>query len=93
MQFFDIGAVVYLLRKCIWWVPDFTVQRYHNTLVDLDAVADRLDEAAVRARGLCADSGDVCGPSAAQTRAAKMPSELRRCPVGRAGLEPATQGL
>jgi hypothetical protein len=37
MQFFDIGAVVYILRKCIWWVPDFTVQRYHNSLVELDA--------------------------------------------------------
>lgn len=23
MEFFDIGAVVYTLRKCAWWVPDF----------------------------------------------------------------------
>lgn len=37
MEFFDIGAVVYILRKCVWWVPDFTVQRYHDKLVELDA--------------------------------------------------------
>ena len=22
---YDVAAVVYLLRKLIWWVPDFTV--------------------------------------------------------------------
>ena len=32
----DIGAVVYLLRKCPWWVPDFTVARYRETLDRLD---------------------------------------------------------
>lgn len=32
----DIGAVVYLLRKCVWWVPDFTVERYHRRLRELD---------------------------------------------------------
>lgn len=37
MEFFDIGAVVYILRKCVWWVPDFTVQRYDARLHDLDA--------------------------------------------------------
>lgn len=37
MQFFDIGAVVYLLRKCVWWVPDFTVDRYREPLERLDA--------------------------------------------------------
>jgi hypothetical protein len=36
MEFFDIGAVVYILRKCIWWVPDFTVDRYHSALMRLD---------------------------------------------------------
>lgn len=36
MEFFDIGAVVYLLRKCVWWVPDFSVERYHDTLRRLD---------------------------------------------------------
>lgn len=37
MEFFDIGAVVYILRKCAWWVPDFTVDRYREALVRLDA--------------------------------------------------------
>lgn len=37
MEFFDIGAVVYILRKCVWWMPDFTVQRYDARLHDLDA--------------------------------------------------------
>ncbi|MEU4781955.1 methyltransferase domain-containing protein [Micromonospora sp. NPDC023633] len=37
MEFFDIGAVVYTLRKCVWWVPDFTVERYRDTLERLDA--------------------------------------------------------
>lgn len=37
MEFFDIGAVVYILRKCVWWVPDFTVERYDRRLRDLDA--------------------------------------------------------
>jgi SAM-dependent methyltransferase len=36
MEFFDIGAVVYILRKCVWWVPDFNVDRYHDTLKRLD---------------------------------------------------------
>jgi SAM-dependent methyltransferase len=37
MEFFDIGAVVYILRKCVWWVPDFTVERYREALERLDA--------------------------------------------------------
>ena len=37
MEFFDIGAVVWILRKCVWWVPDFSVGRYHDKLVELDA--------------------------------------------------------
>jgi SAM-dependent methyltransferase len=30
--FFDIGAVVYFLRKVIWTVPDFSVDRYRERL-------------------------------------------------------------
>jgi hypothetical protein len=37
MEVFDVGAVVYLLRKCVWWVPDFTVDRYRPALRRLDA--------------------------------------------------------
>lgn len=36
MKFHDVGAVVYVLRKCVWWVPDFTVERYEPQLRDLD---------------------------------------------------------
>lgn len=37
MEFFDVGAVVHILRKCVWWVPDFSVERYRDTLERLDA--------------------------------------------------------
>lgn len=37
MEFRDIGAVVWTLRKCVWWVPDFTVARYRDRLLELDA--------------------------------------------------------
>lgn len=33
--FYDIGAVIYFLRKVIWTVPGFTVERYHRGLMDL----------------------------------------------------------
>jgi SAM-dependent methyltransferase len=36
MEFLDIGAIVYILRKCVWWVPDFTVERYRDVLRRLD---------------------------------------------------------
>ncbi|MFI2238076.1 class I SAM-dependent methyltransferase [Streptomyces chrestomyceticus] len=36
-EFFDIGAVVYFLRKVIWMVPGFTVDRYRDRLRELDA--------------------------------------------------------
>ncbi|MBP2335034.1 SAM-dependent methyltransferase [Saccharothrix coeruleofusca] len=35
MEFFDIGAVVYFLRKVIWFVPDFTVEKYRDRLATL----------------------------------------------------------
>ncbi len=36
MEFFDVGAVVWTLRKCVLWVPDFSVDRYRDKLLDLD---------------------------------------------------------
>lgn len=36
VEFFDIGAVVYFLRKVIWIVPGFTVDGYRDRLRDLD---------------------------------------------------------
>jgi len=35
VRFDDIGAVVVFLRKVIWTVPDFSVQRYRARLADL----------------------------------------------------------
>jgi SAM-dependent methyltransferase len=35
MEFFDIGAIVYFLRKVIWTVPDFSVDRYRKRLREL----------------------------------------------------------
>lgn len=32
MEFFDVGAMVYFLRKVIWFVPDFAVEKYHDQL-------------------------------------------------------------
>ncbi|MEU4692510.1 class I SAM-dependent methyltransferase [Actinoplanes sp. NPDC023714] len=37
MTFSDIGAVVWLLRRCVWWVPDFDVDRHRPQLLALDA--------------------------------------------------------
>ncbi|BBH71621.1 hypothetical protein ACTI_83060 [Actinoplanes sp. OR16] len=37
MTFTDIGAVVWLLRRCVWWVPDFSVDRHRPRLRELDA--------------------------------------------------------
>ncbi|MFF5564420.1 class I SAM-dependent methyltransferase [Streptomyces sp. NPDC012623] len=34
-EFHDIGAVVYFLRKVIWMVPGFTVERYRDRLAEL----------------------------------------------------------
>ena len=35
LEFFDVGAMVYFLRKVVWTVPDFTVDRYRRRLREL----------------------------------------------------------
>ncbi|WP_042420687.1 methyltransferase domain-containing protein [Streptacidiphilus anmyonensis] len=37
MEFHDVGAVVYFLRKVLWTVPDFSVDRYRDRLREMDA--------------------------------------------------------
>jgi hypothetical protein len=37
MDFYDVGAIVWILRKCVWWVPDFSVAKYADRLRALDA--------------------------------------------------------
>jgi SAM-dependent methyltransferase len=32
VEFFDVGAVVYFLRKVIWTVPDFSTDKYRERL-------------------------------------------------------------
>jgi hypothetical protein len=39
MVFHDIGAVIYFLRKVIWIVPGFTVDRYR---IELRTLHDRI---------------------------------------------------
>jgi len=41
IEVYDIAAVVYLLRKVIWWVPGFTVDAHRDRLRDLDAILRR----------------------------------------------------
>ncbi|WP_265446580.1 methyltransferase domain-containing protein [Flexivirga meconopsidis] len=41
LEFFDIGAVAWTLRKLVWWVPDFSSERYAGTLRELDALIRR----------------------------------------------------
>ncbi len=41
VEFFDVGAVVYFLRKVIWTVPGFTVDRYRDRLAELHALIGR----------------------------------------------------
>jgi len=36
MEFHDIGAIVWILRKCVWWVPGFSVEQYDDRLRVLD---------------------------------------------------------
>lgn len=36
MELSDIGAVIWILRKCVWWVPDFSVENYEATLRAMD---------------------------------------------------------
>ncbi|GAA3339875.1 methyltransferase domain-containing protein [Curtobacterium pusillum] len=41
IEIHDVAAVVYLLRKVIWWVPDFTVERYRDRLRELHDLIHR----------------------------------------------------
>jgi SAM-dependent methyltransferase len=41
LDFFDVGAMVYFLRKVVWTVPGFTVDRYRARLKDLHDQIER----------------------------------------------------
>lgn len=40
-EFYDIGAVIYFLRKVIWMVPGFTVAEYEDKLRELHTIIER----------------------------------------------------
>jgi SAM-dependent methyltransferase len=40
VEFFDVGAVVYFLRKVLWTVPGFTVEKYRDELARLHALIE-----------------------------------------------------
>jgi SAM-dependent methyltransferase len=41
VEFCDVGAVVYFLRKVIWTVPDFSVSKYRDRLLELHRQIER----------------------------------------------------
>ncbi|RFU39763.1 class I SAM-dependent methyltransferase [Actinomadura logoneensis] len=41
IEFFDVGAVIYFLRKVIWMVPGFSVEAYRGRLRELDGLIRR----------------------------------------------------
>jgi SAM-dependent methyltransferase len=41
LELFDVGAMVWFLRKVVWTVPDFTVERYRPRLRDLHEQIER----------------------------------------------------
>jgi SAM-dependent methyltransferase len=41
LEFFDVGAMVFFLRKVIWTVPDFTVDRFRDRLRDMHDQIER----------------------------------------------------
>ena len=40
VEFFDVGAVVYFLRKVLWTVPGFTVEKYRPELARMHALIE-----------------------------------------------------
>lgn len=41
-RFYDIGAIVYYLKAIPWQVPDFTIERYFDKLVEIHNIIERL---------------------------------------------------
>lgn len=41
LEFFDVAAVIVFLRKVIWTVPDFSVEKYHGRLVAMHELIER----------------------------------------------------
>lgn len=41
-RFYDVGAIVYYLKAVPWQVPDFTVEKYFDKLVEIHNIIERL---------------------------------------------------
>ncbi|WP_026895975.1 class I SAM-dependent methyltransferase [Clostridiisalibacter paucivorans] len=41
-RFYDIGAIVYYLKAIPWQVPDFTIERYFDKLLEIHNIIDKL---------------------------------------------------
>ncbi|GLI29397.1 MULTISPECIES: hypothetical protein [Brachybacterium] len=41
MEFFDIGAVTWIPRKCPWWVPGLSVDTHHAQQLEVDRIIRR----------------------------------------------------
>ena len=41
MKFYDLGAVVYYAKQCVWEFPDFSVDRYFK---ELKAIGNEIDK-------------------------------------------------
>ncbi|CAN5123125.1 methyltransferase domain-containing protein [soil metagenome] len=41
LEFFDVAAVIVFLRKVIWTVPDFSVEKYHDRLLAMHELIER----------------------------------------------------
>lgn len=41
IEIHDVAAVVYLLRKVVWWVPGFTAEKYRDRLRDMHERIER----------------------------------------------------
>ena len=41
MEFYDVGAIVWILRKCPWWVPGFGGDTHREQLLEVDRIIRR----------------------------------------------------
>lgn len=62
LEFFDVGAIVYFLRKVVWTVPDFSVERYRDRLW---AMHEHIERAGVFRSSMSRTLFEVRKPTAA----------------------------
>ena len=80
LEFFDVGAMVFFLRKVVWTVPEFTVDRYRARLLDLHEQIEPT-ESSVRRR-----------PARSSKQGNRQPRRGRACPRSPAGCHRPRRG-